>query len=51
MFCGMKSFLGSTGFGKAALLAAAILVSALFCLAQVPAPIQAHRLILKDGSY
>ena len=51
MFCGMKSFLGRTGFGKAGLLAAAILVSALFCLAQVPAPIQAHRLILKDGSY
>jgi hypothetical protein len=42
----MKSF-----FARAALLVAAILVSVPFCFSQVPAPTQAHRLILKDGSY
>ncbi|MGA8539641.1 MAG: hypothetical protein WB566_09080, partial [Terriglobales bacterium] len=42
----MKSFFGRTG-----LLAAAILVCSAFCLSQPPAPAQARRLILKDGSY
>jgi hypothetical protein len=42
----MKSFSSRTG-----LLAAGILVSAFFCLSQAPAPEQARRLILKDGSY
>ncbi|MGD0469133.1 MAG: hypothetical protein ABSA54_12220 [Terriglobales bacterium] len=56
MFCGMKSLFGRTGLGRTGLLAAAILGSAilgsvLFCLSQVPTPTQAHRLILKDGSY
>src|SRR5271167_2130397 len=51
MFHAMKSFFGTTGLGRAALLAAAILVSGFFCLSQVPTPTQAHRLILKDGSY
>jgi len=51
MFRGMKSFFGRTGFGRAGLLAAAILVSVSFCLSQVPTPTQARRLILKDGSY
>jgi hypothetical protein len=50
MFRGMKSFFGRTGFGKPGLLAA-ILVSTFFCLAQVPTPAQARRLILKDGTY
>jgi len=45
MFHGMKSFICWTGA-----LAAAILVS-VFCLSQPPAPAQARRLILKDGSY
>ncbi len=47
---GMKSLFGRTGFGRALILTAAILGSA-FCLSQVPAPAQARRLILKDGSY
>jgi len=55
MFRGMKSFVFRTGFGRAGLLAAAILVSVFFCLSfclsQVPTPTQARRLILKDGSY
>jgi hypothetical protein len=55
MFRGMKSFGFRTGFGRAGLLAAAILASVFFCpsfcLSQVPTPTQAHRLILKDGSY
>ena len=51
MFRGMKSFFGRTGFGRAGLLAAAILVSVSFCLSQVPTPTQARRLIPKDGSY
>src|SRR5260370_4751661 len=51
MFRGMKSFIGRTG-----LLAAVTAVLAFCCLAQsslaqVPAPAQARRLILKDGSY
>jgi hypothetical protein len=41
----MKSFFGNTG-----LLAVAILASVV-CLPQPPAPAQARRLILKDGSY
>jgi hypothetical protein len=41
----MESFFGRTG-----LLAAAIVISAFFCLSQAPAPEQARRLILKDGS-
>ena len=55
MFRGMKSHVFRTGFGRAGLLAAAILVSVFFCLSfclsQVPTPTQARRLILKDGSY
>ena len=55
MFRGMTSFVFRTGFGRAGLLAAAILLSVFFCLSfslsQVPAPTQARRLILKDGSY
>ena len=55
MFRGMKSFAFRTGFGRAGLLAAAMLGSVFFCLSfclsQVPAPTQARRLILKDGSY
>jgi len=55
MFRGMKSFVFTTGFGRAGVLAAATLVSVFFCLSfclsQVPAPTQARRLILKDGSY
>src|ERR1022692_11022 len=50
MFRAMKSFFGRTALARAALLAAAILGS-LFCLAQVPTPTQARRLILKDGTY
>src|SRR5258708_37667313 len=53
IFRGMKSFIGKTGF-----LAAVTALSVSFCLAQssavqvpAPAPTQAHRLILKDGSY
>ncbi len=51
MFRSMKSFIGRTG-----LLAAVTAVLAFCCLAQsslaqVPAPAQARRLILKDGSY
>jgi len=51
MLRGMKSFIGRTG-----LLAAVTAVLAFCCLAQsslsqVPAPAQARRLILKDGSY
>src|ERR1035441_6514382 len=48
MFRGMKSFFGRTG-----LLTAAILALAFSSVSQVPAPTptQAHRLILKDGSY
>jgi hypothetical protein len=42
----MESFFRRTG-----LLAAAIVISAFFCLSQAPAPEQARRLILKDGSY
>ena len=49
MFRGMKSFLLGAGLGRAGLLSALILVSA-FCLSQVLTT-QAHRLILKDGSY
>ena len=47
MFRGMKSF------GRTGLLAAAILALAFSSVSQVPAPAQtqAHRLILKDGSY
>ncbi|HLM83202.1 MAG TPA: hypothetical protein VK302_21565 [Terriglobales bacterium] len=55
MFRGVKSFVFTTGFGRAGLLAAAILVSVFFCLSfclsQVPTPTHARRLILKDGSY
>ena len=47
----MKSFFRGTGFGRAALFAAAIAALVYFCLAQAPAPTQARRLILKDGSY
>jgi hypothetical protein len=46
MFRGMKSFFGRTG-----LLTAAILALVLPCLSQAPAATQAHRLILKDGTY
>ncbi len=46
MFRGMKSFNGRTG-----LLAAAMLTLVLPGLSQVPAQPQAHRLILKDGTY
>jgi hypothetical protein len=42
----VKSFIGRTG-----LLAAAILALVLPCLSQAPATTQAHRLILKDGTY
>jgi hypothetical protein len=45
MFRGMKSF------GRTGLLTAAILALVLPCLSQAPAQPQAHRLILKDGSY
>jgi hypothetical protein len=38
-------------FGRTGLLAAAILALVLPCLSQAPATTQAHRLILKDGSY
>jgi hypothetical protein len=53
MFRGMKSFFGRTGFGRAGLLAAATFALVFSSLAQVPAPAptQARRLILKDGSY
>jgi len=51
----MKSFAFRTGFGRAGLLAAMILALVFFCLSfclsQVPTPTQAHRLILKDGTY
>src|SRR6266852_5221273 len=53
MFRGMKSFIGKMG-----VLAAVTTALAFFCLAQLsraqvpaPAPTQARRLILKDGSY
>ena len=46
MFRGMKSFIVRTG-----VLAAAMLTLAFSCLSQTPAPAQARRLILKDGSY
>ena len=48
MFPGMKSFFGRTG-----LLAVATIALVFSCMAQVPAPAppQARRLILKDGSY
>jgi len=48
MFRGMKSFFGRTG-----LLTAAILALAFSSVSQAPAPTptQAHRLILKDGTY
>src|ERR1700674_1578713 len=48
MFRGMKSF-----FAKTRLLAVMTTALVFFCLAQAPAPAQtqAHRLILKDGSY
>ncbi|MGB8013607.1 MAG: hypothetical protein WCF68_18490 [Terriglobales bacterium] len=42
----MKSFLGRT-----IILAAAILALAVSCFCQAPAPTQARRLILKDGTY
>lgn len=45
MIRGMKSF------GKTGLLTAAILALVSPCLSQAPATTQAHRLILKDGSY
>ena len=54
MFRVMKSFFGrtdSTGFGRVLFLAATTLMSVCVCLSQVPAPAQARRLILKDGSY
>ena len=53
MFRGMKSIFYRTSFGRARLLAAAILALTVSCLAQIPAPAQpqARRLILKDGSY
>ena len=48
MFAGMKSFIGTTG-----IISAAITVLVFCCLSGVPASSQnqAHRLILKDGSY
>jgi len=48
MFRGMKSFFARTGH-----LATLTTAMVFFCLVQVPAPAQtqAHRLILKDGSY
>jgi hypothetical protein len=48
MFRGMKSF-----FARTRLLAVVTTALVFFCLAQAPAPAQtqAHRLILKDGSY
>jgi len=48
MFRGMKSF-----FARTRLLAVVTTTLVFFCLAQAPAPAQtqAHRLILKDGSY
>jgi hypothetical protein len=51
MFRGMKLFVFRTGFGRTGLLAAAILALVLPCLSQAPAQTQAHRLILKDGTY
>jgi hypothetical protein len=42
---------GMKSFGRTGLLAAAILAWVLPCLSQAPAQTQAHRLILKDGSY
>src|ERR1700679_292312 len=46
MFRGMKLFSGS-----AVLLAATAAILAFFCLPQAFAQNQAHRLVLKDGSY
>jgi hypothetical protein len=51
MFHGMKLFVFRTGFGRTGLLAAAILALVLPCLSQPSNQTQAHRLILKDGSY
>src|SRR5271154_4803991 len=51
MFRGMKSFIAKSGFGRIGLLGATILALALSCPSQAPAPTQAHRLVLKDGSY
>jgi hypothetical protein len=50
MFCHMKSFPGRTGFLAAAILLL-VCFGASFCAAQTPAPPQARRLILKDGTY
>jgi hypothetical protein len=49
----MKSFLGRTGLRAAVTAALVFFPLAQFSMAQVPAPAQtqAHRLILKDGSY
>ncbi len=46
----MKSFIVRTGFFAAAA-AALVFFCLAFCLAQAPAPTQARRLILKDGTY
>jgi hypothetical protein len=53
MFRGMKSFLGRTGLLAAATVVLVFFPLSQFSLSQVtaPAPTQARRLILKDGSY
>jgi len=53
MLGGVKSFIGRAGLLAAATVVLVIVSQSRFSLSQVPAPVpaQAHRLILKDGSY
>jgi hypothetical protein len=51
MFRAMRSFSEKAKLPRALTLAAMMVMFASFCLSQTPAPTQAHRLILKDGSY
>jgi hypothetical protein len=53
IFPGVKSFIGRAGLITAATVLLVIVSQSRFSLSQIPAPApaQAHRLILKDGSY
>src|SRR5580658_2640505 len=51
MFRAMRSFSEKAKLPRALTLAAMMVMFASFCLSQTPAPTQAHRLILKDGTY
>src|SRR5271157_2316657 len=51
MFRGMKSFSGNAGLRAPAIAGLLFFCLSQCCLSQSPTPAQAHRLILKDGSY